>query len=399
VPAVRATTRAIYTNGPVGGAFRGFGVPQAAIAQEALLDDVADQLGLDRLEIRLANALTAGSVTATGQILAASAGLAACLEALRPAWVRATTEAADVNAAADAVAATTRRGVGIGAMWYGIGNTSLPNPSTVRIGLRRDGTFVLFSGAQEIGQGSNTVMSQIAADALDISLASLELVAGDTDRTPDSGKTSASRQTFVSGNATKLAAEDLLRLMEVAGPDLALLPEDEAGCILVGTGSYDPHTTPLDADGQGIPYETYGFGAQIAEVDVDLELGTTVVRRITAAHDVGRAVNPMLVEGQIHGGIAQGLGLALMEEYVAGRTDNLHDYLIPTIGDVPPIDCLLVEDAEPTGPYGAKGVGEPALIPTAPAILGAIRDAIGVRMDRVPATPARVLEAIRRARG
>jgi CO/xanthine dehydrogenase Mo-binding subunit len=199
----------------------------------------------------------------------------------------------------------------------------------------------------------------------------------------------------VSGNATKLAAEDLLRLMEVAGPDLALLPDDDTGCILVGSGTYDPHTTPLDADGQGIPYETYGFGAQIAVVDVDLELGTVAVRRIVAAHDVGRAVNPMLVEGQIHGGIAQGLGLALMEEYVAGRTDNLHDYLIPTIGDVPPIECLLVEDAEPTGPFGAKGVGEPALIPTAPAILGAIRDATGVRMDRVPATPARVLEALR----
>ena len=395
VPAVRATTRAIYTNGPIGGAFRGFGVPQAAIAQEALLDDVAAQLGMDRLEIRLLNALRAGSATATGQVLTASAGLAACLEALRPAWERATAEAAATNAGAES---PTRRGVGIGAMWYGIGNTSLPNPSTVRIGLRRDGTFVLFSGAQEIGQGSNTVMSQIAADALDIPLASLALVTGDTDRTPDSGKTSASRQTFVSGNATKLAAEDLLRLMEVSGPDLALLPEDETGCILVGTGSYDPHTTPLDADGQGIPYETYGFGAQIAEVDVDLELGTTVVRRIVAAHDVGRAVNPMLVEGQIHGGIAQGLGLALMEEYHVGRTDNLHDYLIPTIGDVPEIECLLVEDAEPAGPYGAKGVGEPALIPTAPAILGAIRDATGARMDRVPATPARVLEAISRSR-
>ncbi len=221
---------------------------------------------------------------------------------------------------------------------------------------------------------------------------------GDTDRTPDSGKTSASRQTFVSGNATTLAAADLLRLMEVSGPDLALLPEDETGCVLVGTGTYDPNTTPLDDDGQGIPYETYGFGAQIAVVDVDLELGTTVVRRIVAAHDVGRAVNPMLVEGQIHGGIAQGLGLALMEAYVAGRTDNLHDYLIPTIGDVPPIECLLIEDAEPAGPFGAKGVGEPALIPTAPAILGAIRHATGARMDRVPATPARVLEAISRSR-
>ena len=182
--------------------------------------------------------------------------------------------------------------------------------------------------------------------------------------------------------------------MEVSGPDLALLPEGQDGCVLVGTGRYDPHTTELDADGQGIPYETYGFGAQIAVVDVDMELGTTVVRRIVAAHDVGRAINPLLVEGQIHGGIAQGLGMALMEEYHVSRTDNLHDYLIPTIGDVPAIECILVEDVEPAGPFGAKGVGEPALIPTAPAILGAIRDAIGVRMTQVPATPARVLDAI-----
>jgi CO/xanthine dehydrogenase Mo-binding subunit len=130
-------------------------------------------------------------------------------------------------------------------------------------------------------------------------------------------------------------------------------------------------------------------------VDVDLELGTTLVRRIVAAHDVGRAINPMLVEGQIHGGIAQGLGFALMEEYVAGRTDNLHDYLIPTIGDIPPIETILVEDTEPAGPFGAKGVGEPALIPTAPAILGAIRHATGARVDHLPATPARVRTAIR----
>jgi len=400
VPAIRATTRAIYTNGPIGGAFRGFGVPQAAIAQEALLDDLAVQLGMDRLEIRHRNALRAGSATATGQILTASAGLSACLDALRPAWDAAVADAAASNESAGSAGSgrRVRRGVGIGAMWYGIGNTSLPNPSTVRIGLRPDGTFVLFSGAQDIGQGSNTVMSQIAADTVGVALSAIALVTGDTDRTPDSGKTSASRQTFVSGNATKLAAEDLLRLMEISGPDLALLPEDETGCVLVGTGTYDPHTTPLDPDGQGIPYETYGFGAQVAVVDVDLELGTVVVRRIVAAHDVGRAINPMLVEGQIHGGIAQGLGMALMEEYVAGRTDNLHDYLIPTIGDVPPIECLLVEDHEPTGPFGAKGVGEPALIPTAPAILGAIRDATGVRMDRVPATPARVLAAISRSR-
>jgi CO/xanthine dehydrogenase Mo-binding subunit len=279
-------------------------------------------------------------------------------------------------------------------MWYGIGNTSLTNPSTIRIGLRRDGTYVLFSGAQDIGQGSDTILTQIAADALDAPPSAVARVTGDTDRTPDAGKTSASRQTFVSGNATRLAAAELLRRIELAGPDLAALPEDGDGCVVVGSGTYDPRTTPLDADGQGIPYETYGFGAQIAVVDVDIELGTTVVRRIVAAHDVGRAINPMLVEGQIHGGIAQGIGLALMESYVAGRTDNLHDYLIPTFGDVPPIEVHIIEDPEPTGPYGAKGVGEPALIPTAAAILGAIRDATGVRIDAVPATPSRVLAAL-----
>jgi CO/xanthine dehydrogenase Mo-binding subunit len=137
----------------------------------------------------------------------------------------------------------------------------------------------------------------------------------------------------------------------------------------------------------------------MAEVEVDCELGTVKVTRMAAAHDVGRAVNPTQVEGQIHGGIAQGLGLALMEEYLPGRTENLHDYLIPTVGDVPAIEVLLVEDAEPLGPYGAKGIGEPALIPTAPAIFGAIHHATGARMHFAPATPHRVREAILKAGG
>jgi CO/xanthine dehydrogenase Mo-binding subunit len=177
--------------------------------------------------------------------------------------------------------------------------------------------------------------------------------------------------------------------------DLAAFAPDERGDVLVGLGRFDPPTTALDADGQGIPYATYGFAAQLAEVEVDVELGTTKVLRVVAAHDVGRALNPQQVEGQIHGGIAQGLGLALMEEYLAGRTDNLHDYLIPTIGDVPPIETLLIEDREPLGPGGAKGVGEPALIPTPPAILGAIRHATGVRVNFVPVLPHRLRAALR----
>jgi len=174
----------------------------------------------------------------------------------------------------------------------------------------------------------------------------------------------------------------------VAGSDA------ETACVLIGRGTFDPKTTPLDADGQGSPYETYAFGAQVALVEVDPELGTTKVLRVVAAHDVGRAINPTQVEGQIHGGIAQGLGMALMEAYVPGRTENLHDYLIPTVGDVPEIECLLIEDAEPSGPYGAKGVGEPALVPTVPAILGAIEAAVGVRMTTLPVTPDRLLAAL-----
>ncbi|MGQ9368022.1 molybdopterin-dependent oxidoreductase [Azospirillum sp. ST 5-10] len=414
--AVRAETRAILTNDPPAGAFRGFGVPQAAIAHEALMDMLAERLGLDPLEIRLRNALHAGQPTATGQVLEASAGLGACLEALRPHW----REARAAAAAANAEPGPLRRGVGVACMWYGIGNTSLSNPSSMRVGLKPDGRLTLYNGAVDIGQGSNTIMVQICADALGAPVDRFDLVMGDTDRTEDAGKTSASRQTFVSGKAAELAGRDLrrailqrlnagedarlefadgaVRAVDAAGVHalpLAGLPRDAAGDVLAGTGTFDPPTTPLDADGQGVPYATYGFAAQIAEVEVDVELGTVAVRRIVAAHDVGRAVNPQQVEGQIQGGIAQGIGLALMEEYVPGRTENLHDYLIPTVGDVPDIACILIEDAEPLGPYGAKGVGEPALVPTPAAILNAIHHATGARVTHVPATPDRVRAALK----
>ena len=246
------------------------------------------------------------------------------------------------------------------------------------------------------------------------------LVVGDTGLTADAGKTSASRQTFVSGKAAMLAGRDLRRkILALANVgesgalalegatlvirdgdvrrrvDLGGLAADASGTVLEGRGAYDPPTTALDADGQGVPYATYGFAAQMAEVEVDVVLGTTKVLRMVAAHDVGRAVNPTLVEGQIHGGIAQGLGFALMEEFIPGRTENLHDYLIPTVGDMPEIDIRLIEDPEPEGPFGAKGVGEPALVATAPAILSAIRHATGVTLREVPVLPHRLWAAMR----
>jgi CO/xanthine dehydrogenase Mo-binding subunit/aerobic-type carbon monoxide dehydrogenase small subunit (CoxS/CutS family) len=460
VPNYRALTRAVHTHLVPAGAFRGFGVPQASLAVEQLYDDLADGIGMDRLDFRILNALTGDQPTVTGQVLGEGVGIRACLEALRPHWERARAEAAAFNTttqprhaeeARHAPSRSThdggasfetqaspapqddeggasqrphlRRGVGVAGMWYGCGNTSMSNPSTMRIGIRPDGRIVLHQGAVDIGQGSNTIIPQIAADAIGLPLDAFDVVSADTDLTPDCGKTSASRQTFITGKATELAGRalraEILRLAN-AGEDarivpghgeicvedgehhrripLADLPPDEHGYVLAAERSFDPPTTPLDADGQGEPYGLYGFGAHMAEIEVDTKLGTVKVLKITAAHDVGRAINPTLVEGQIEGGVAQGLGLALMEEFVPGRGENLHDYLIPTAGDVPPIESILIEEASPAGPFGAKGIGEQALIPTAPAILNAIHDATGARIRRVPATPDRVLAAIRKHR-
>ncbi len=399
VPHVRARARAVHTHQPPSGAFRGFGVPQAAIAQEALWDWLADACGLDRLEFRIRNALVAGDVTATGQRLEHSAGQRLCFEALRPAWAELRAEAAARNAKGGVL----RHGVGVAGMWYGIGNTGMSNPSLMRLVLGTDGRITFFNGAVDIGQGSSTVLAQIVAEALGLPVAALTHVNGDTATTPDAGKTSASRQTFVSGRAAQEAALDLrVKILggrnAALGWDGALTVNGEAfrpPAAIEGLGRFDPPTIPLDANGQGIPYATYGFAAQLCALSVDVKLGTVQLQKFVAAHDVGRAINPTLVDGQIHGGIAQGIGLALMEEYIPGRTENLHDYLIPTFGDVPPIETILIEEREPLGPYGAKGVGEPALVATAPAIFSAIRDATGAECHRIPALPHRVLEALK----
>ncbi|MEO0828945.1 MAG: molybdopterin cofactor-binding domain-containing protein, partial [Pseudomonadota bacterium] len=416
-PNYTATSRAIHTNGPTAGAFRGFGVPQAAILQEVLYDDLAASLGQDRLAFRLRNALKDGDTTPCGQVLA-GVGIVECLEALKPHWKRALDDVAAFNAHSRVI----RRGVGIASCWYGCGNTSLPNPSTIRIGITADGRIRLHQGATDIGQGSNTVIAQIAADALGLPVGTFELVGPDTALTPDCGKTSASRQTYVTGRAAEAAGRSLratiLRMTNLPedsqialdGPALVValgaerrrivleeLTVGPHGYVLMAEETYDPPTTALDDNGQGTPYAVYGYGAQMAEVAVDMELGTVKVVRMTAAHDLGRVINPLLAEGQIEGGIAQGLGLALMEEFLPGRTENLHDYLIPTIGDMPPVTSILLETPDPEGPMGAKGLGEHVLIPTAPAILNAIRHASGARVTKVPALPHRVLAAIREA--
>jgi CO/xanthine dehydrogenase Mo-binding subunit len=412
----------VHTNIVPAGAFRGFGVPQAAIAQEQLYDDLADRVGIDRLEFRLLNALDDHTPTVTGQVLGEGVGIRACFEALRPGWSVSRARTAEFNARATG---PLRCGVGVAGMWYGCGNTSLPNPSTVRIGLKRDGRIALHQGAVDIGQGSNTIVTQICADALGAPIARFDLVSGDTAITPDCGKTSASRQTLVTGKAAYMAGSKLRsEIVKLAGAcncatiafcdgsltvcedgksktiSLVELPLDAHGYVITCEATFDPPTSPLDENGQGTPYAVYGFGAHMAEIEVDIELGTVRVLKVTAAHDVGRAINPTLIEGQIEGGVAQGLGMALMEEFFPGKGENLHDYLIPSAGDIPPVESILIEDASSIGPFGAKGIGEQAVIATAPAILNAIHDAVGVRIHTIPATPDRVRAAIlRKAQG
>jgi aldehyde oxidoreductase len=420
VPNYRARTRAIHTHQVPAGAFRGFGVPQAAAAQEQLYDELAERLQMDPIEFRMINALDVGDPTVTGQYLGESTGIRQCFDALLSPWKAARARAMAANATSDG---RLLYGAGIAAAWYGCGNTSLPNPSTIRLGLKRDGRLSLHQGAVDIGQGSSTVITQICAQILRVPIDRIDLVSADTDLTPDAGKTSASRQTFVSGNAVGLAAKqlqlNLLKLFQSCScgevdffdncvrvtnggktieKDLSCLPVNSLGYVAMAEATFDPPITPLDGMGQGEPYALYGFGAHIAEVSVDMELGLVRVLRITAAHDTGRTINPTLAEGQIEGGIAQGIGFALLEEFFPGRGENLHDYLIPTIGDVPRIDSILVEVPAAIGPLGAKGLGEHTLIPTAPAILNAIYAAAGIRVPRLPATPDRVLTAIQ-ARG
>jgi CO/xanthine dehydrogenase Mo-binding subunit len=272
-------------------------------------------------------------------------------------------------------------------------------------------------------------MAQIAAEELGVDLDSVTVVSADTKLTPFDFGSVASRVTYIVGNAVqKAAAQAKQILFEVAAEDLKVSPTGLAagrgyiyidgfpeqrveirtvaqkaymvkGRPPIGAGSFQPVTTMLDKEtGHGKPYGTYVFAAQIADVEVDTETGEVEVLRITAVHDCGKAINPRLTEGQIEGGVAMGVGYGLMEEMVIGqgrvRNPQFTDYVLPTSLDVPEIVTSIVERPEPTGPFGAKGIGEPSLLPTAPAIVNAIQDAVGVRIRELPATPEKVLKAL-----
>ena len=327
-----------------------------------------------------------------------------------------------------------KRGFGMACMWYPIGFMVKANPSTATIKLNEDGTAVLLTGTVETGQGSLTVLSQIAAEELGILAEDVAVVSADTDTTPVDSGAIASRTTYVTGNAIRWAAVELKQMLcEAAGRMLGVQSDQLEisdrrirvvgfpqkglsvgevvfnsqviqGRPLIATGSFNPPTAPLNAEtGQGKPFNTYVYATQIAEVEVDTETGQVDVLRIAAAHDCGTPINPMLVEGQVQGGVAMGVGFALSEEvlYHEGRQINpsLSNYPMPTTMDVPDVEVDIVDNYDPTGPFGAKGVGEPTLVPTAAAICNAIYDAVGVRIYDLPATPEKVLSALQAQRG
>lgn len=324
-----------------------------------------------------------------------------------------------------------KRGYGIGTMWYGIGNTASNNPAGAFVDILDDGTVTVLTGCADIGQGSTTILAQIAAETVGVCLEDVVIVSADTGVTPDAGASSASRQTYISGNAVRLAAEKAREPILAKAADVLNIPihtvslkQGEVwngdhssgltvkemitkcrseGTLTLGHGFFNPDTTKLDPEnGQGKPFATYAFATQVAEVIVDTETGLIEVTKIVAAHDVGKAINPQSVEGQIEGGCAMGLGYALLEEVIIKdgviKNPAMSTYLVPTSMDVPEVYPIIIEELETSGPYGAKGVGEPALVPTAAAITNAVTDALGIRIYDLPMTPERVIAAIKSAK-
>jgi CO/xanthine dehydrogenase Mo-binding subunit len=402
VPNVKVDARVVRTHKIPCGAFRGFGEPQVVFASESQMDLLAERLSMDPLELRRKNALEEGDETITGHRLTSSVGFRDVLDRVAQAsdWTR------KRNAAPGA--GPVRKGIGLAACYYGVGLGALGkhmNPAGTSVVVSGDGSVTVAVGTTEIGQGMIVVLTQITAEALGCPPEMVRIVEPDTSRVPDSGPTVASRTTVMSGNAIRDAAAKIRAAMEPVVAEGGLgWKEAVAACVknqigLAAHGWAVPPETTFDvAIGQGEPYICYSFSANVVEVEVDTETGETKVLRVYSGHDAGKVVNPTTGEGQIEGGVVQGLGYALMEEHhlKEGRilNDQFSTYIIPTPLDTPEIHAILVEHEYPWGPYGAKGLGETPIIGIAPAVTAAIAHATGVRMNEIPATPERVWTAL-----
>ncbi len=433
VPHVRYRADCVYTNNPITGAMRGYGNPQSTFFVETTMDRLAEAVGMDPVEFRILNANEPDSVTPQGLVIT-SCGLKECLQAVAASAKRGSENPPRDPAPSSQLPApkTPKRGIGYAATLNVGGGARIYRSDGCGATVKVDdfGHVTLVTGSTEIGQGSETALVQIVAETLGVKLEDVSVINSDTDVKPWDVGVHASRTTFIAGNAAHLAAlEARTQIFETAAEMLGAGPEElvsrgglvmvrddeersasvgkavrrrhfrEQGSVVIGEGWYDPPTDLVDPDTyKGNISDTYGFGAQMAEVEVDTETGLVRVLRIAAAKDVGRAINPMAVEGQIEGGVQMGLGYALTEELIVreGRVLNpdLLDYRLFTAADMPEIEAIIVETVDPDGPYGAKGVGEMGSTPTAPAVANAIYDAVGVRLRELPMTPERVLAAL-----
>jgi CO/xanthine dehydrogenase Mo-binding subunit len=419
IPNVRTDGHGVYTNRQTTGAFRGFGQPQTIFANESVIDEIAETLGIDPIEIRLANCLAVGKRTATGQLLEESVGLPETLVVARDesGWTGKRAAKTDGRAAPDGD--RVLRGIGVGSIYYGVslGAKGLAlDASGAHVNLYRDGSLRVAVGGTEMGQGLLTVLSQMASDVLGIPVASVHVDHVDTSVVPDSGPSVASRTTLMTGNALIDAATKLKRtLAGVAAERLGGEPDAvhfENGQVLGNGKSLDfkelaelcwvnnvntaeegwyaaPEST-FDEDGQGNAYAVYSFATQVAEVEVDTRTGEVRVLRVTAAHDVGRVLNPVTLEGQLQGGVLQGVGMALYESMKTDGgvilTPDFSTYILPTSLDTPEISCHAIEAPYSKGPFGAKGIGETPAMPGAVAIANAVAHATGIRFTELPIT-------------
>jgi len=413
----------VYTNRIPTSGYRGFGNPEMAFAMESAIDTIADHLNIDPLEIRLKNAVQKGDTTVHGRKIR-SCGYSECIE-----------KAAKVSGWVKHRGKTKERiGIGIAGCIHVSGNRHFGfDGSNIFIKIAEDGKAKIISGEGDLGQGANTIFTQIVAEELGLPLKDVEISSVDTEFTPFCLGAFGSRLTYMGGNAVKLAAADAKhQLFDIAASVLEESPEKlicKEGKIFVdkhpersatvaeivetglsvgnrnilGIGSFDPDSQPVDPITKyGNPSSAYVFGAQVAVVKVCEETGRVQILDFVAAHDLGYALNPMLAEGQIEGGVAQGIGYALWEDMQiqGGRVINTNftDFKMPLAPDMPPIRDIFVETIDPHCPFGGKSIGESVIVPTAPAIANAIYNAIEVRIKDLPITSEKILKALREKR-
>jgi xanthine dehydrogenase molybdenum-binding subunit len=384
------------------------------------MDILAERLGISPFDLRRINALRVGATTVTGQRLRESVGLLETIDRVAQAKGALTT--------ADRPATRWRRGWGVASAYKNVGlGGGAPDSAGVEVELFDDGHVQVRAGAAEVGQGIVTVLAQIAAEELGVDYDMVDVLVGDTDLTPDGGATTASRQSYISGNAARIAARKLRdNLARAVSEELDSAPDDltfaggsisaggsksmtlaqairlahaEGYSLTASTVYTPPKTVPLGQHGDA--HFAYGYATQAAQVEVDITSGEVSVLQVIAAHDVGNAVSPVSVEGQVEGGIVMGLGFALMEDFTMAdgvpQKTTLTKYRLPTTREMPKMMPIVIQHPTSQGPYGAKGVGEITSIPTAPAITNAIYDAIGVRFFSLPVTPERILSALEEA--